>query len=293
MPVQRNFFKPHVEILTGSLIYGSIGVFLDRIDNMSVGPILFSRLFFGLGMIFVYLLLSKDLGQLKLKEKKKYLLLLGLLNAVTGSCYFSSIRYSGISVAVLLLYTAPVYVSLLAPSVLGEKNVNKSFLPLILALTGIILIARPGEVLMSLDSDSNFQKGLFFGLISGLSFGTTIITIRYLRHDYSGIAQTFWLTGTSILFMLPVALSTPLYLFAENLNTLILFGFTITFAAIIYLRGISGVRAQTGSILALVEPVSGIFFDTAVLKNPLHISTLLGCAFILTAAYLTTRQDLK
>jgi drug/metabolite transporter (DMT)-like permease len=293
MPVQRNSFKPHVEILTGSLIYGSIGVFLDRIDNMPVGPILFSRLFFGLGMIFVYLLLSKDLGQLKLKEKKKYLLLLGLLNAVTGSCYFSSIRYSGISVAVLLLYTAPVYVSLLAPSVLGEKNVNKSFLPLILALTGIILIARPGEVLMSLDSDSNFQKGLFFGLISGLSFGTTIITIRYLRHDYSGIAQTFWLTGTSILFMLPVALSTPLYLFAENLNTLILFGFTITFAAIIYLRGISGVRAQTGSILALVEPVSGIFFDTAVLKNPLHISTLLGCAFILTAAYLTTRQDLK
>jgi drug/metabolite transporter (DMT)-like permease len=293
MPVQRNSFKPHVEILTGSLIYGSIGVFLDRIDNMPVGPILFSRLFFGLGMIFVYLLLSKDLGQLKLKEKKKYLLLLGLLNAVTGSCYFSSIRYSGISVAVLLLYTAPVYVSLLAPSVLGEKNVNKSFLPLILALTGIILISRPGEVLMSLDSDSNFQKGLFFGLISGLSFGTTIITIRYLRHDYSGIAQTFWLTGTSILFMLPVALSTPLYLFAENLNTLILFGFTITFAAIIYLRGISGVRAQTGSILALVEPVSGIFFDTAVLKNPLHISTLLGCAFILTAAYLTTRQDLK
>ena len=293
MPVQRNSFKPHVEIITGSLIYGSIGVFLDRIDNMPVGPILFSRLFFGLGMIFVYLLLSKDLGQLKLKEKKRYLLLLGLLNAVTGSCYFSSIRYSGISVAVLLLYTAPVYVSLLAPSVLGEKNVNKSFLPLILAVTGIILIARPGEILMSLDSDSNFQKGLFFGLISGLSFGMTIIIIRYLRHDYSGIAQTFWLTGISILFMLPAALSTPLYLFAENLNTLILFGFTITFAAIIYLRGISGVRAQTGSILALVEPVSGIFFDTAVLKNPLHISTLLGCAFILTAAYLTTRQDRK
>jgi len=293
MPVQRDSCKPHLEIISGSLIYGSIGVFLDRIDNMPVGPILFSRLFFGLGMIFVYLLLSKDLGQLELKEKKRYLLLLGFLNAVTGSCYFSSIRYSGISVAVLLLYTAPVYVSLLAPSVLGEKNVNKSFLPLILAVTGIILIARPGEILMSLDSDSNFQKGLFFGLISGLSFGMTIIIIRYLRHDYSGIAQTFWLTGISILFMLPAALSTPLYLFAENLNTLLLFGFTITFAAIIYLRGISGVRAQTGSILALVEPVSGIFFDTVVLKNSLHISTLIGCAFILTAAYLTTRQDLK
>ena len=133
---------------------------------------------------------------------------------------------------------------------------------------------------MSLDTGSDFQKGLIFGLLSGLSFGTTIVTIRYLRHDYTGMAQTFWMTGVSLLFMLPSALSTPSPLFLENFNTLMLFGFTITFAAVIYLKGISGIRAQTGSILALVEPVSGIFFDSTVLKNPLYISTLLGCGFI-------------
>ena len=51
-------------------------------------------------------------------------------------------------------------------------------------------------------------------------------------------------------------------------------GFTITFAAIVYLRGISEIRAQTSSILALLEPVSGIFFDITILKNPVYISTL-------------------
>jgi len=133
------------------------------------------------------------------------------------------------------------------------------------------------------------MKGLLFGLLSGLSFGTTIITIRYLRHDYTGISQTFWLTGISLLFMLPSALLTPIPVYFRNFSTLLLFGLTITFAAILYLKGISGIRAQTGSILALLEPVSGIFFDTTVLRSPLYISTFLGCVLILTAAYLVSR----
>ncbi len=289
MPVRENSLKPYSEVITGSIIYGTIGIFLDRIQDMSAGSILFSRLFFGFCMIFIYLLLNRELGQLKLGKKRKYLLILGFLNAITGICYFSSIRYSGISVAVLLLYTAPVYVSLLAPSILGECRSRKGFLPLLLAIAGILLISHPGDILVN--TSPAFRKGLIFGLLSGLSFGATIITIRYLRDDYSGIAQTFWLTGISLLFMLPSALSTPPAVYIENLDILFFFGLTVTFAAVIYLRGISGIRAQTGSILALVEPVSGIFFDITVLKNPLYISTFLGCGFILTAAYIISKRD--
>ncbi|MDD2613894.1 MAG: EamA family transporter, partial [Methanosarcina sp.] len=101
----------------------------------------------------------------------------------------------------------------------------------------------------------------------------------------------FWLTGISLLFMLPPALSTPAAVFIRNFDILLLFGLTVTFAAVVYLRGISGIRAQTGSILALVEPVSGIFFDVTLLKNPLYISTFLGCIFILTAAYTVSKGE--
>jgi len=291
MPVQEDSFKSYSEVIIGSIIYGTTGVFLDKVQDMSVGSILFSRLFFGLCMMFIYLLFSRGLGQLKLIKNRKYLLLLGFLNVTTGICYFSSIRYSGISVAVLLLYTAPICVNLLAPPILGERNSSKSLLPLLLAIAGVLLIARPGEVLMSLDTGSDFLKGLIFGLLSGLSFGITIVTVRYLRHDYTGLAQTFWMTGVGLLIMLPSALSTPSPLFLNNFSTLMLFGFTITFAAVIYLKGISGIRAQTGSILALLEPVSGIFFDSTVLKNPLYTSTILGCGFIITAAYIVSRRE--
>ncbi|HII00109.1 TPA: DMT family transporter [Methanosarcinaceae archaeon] len=283
-------FKSQSEVIGGSIIYGTLGIFLDRIQDMSVGSILFCRLFFGLCMLFLYLFLSGGLEELRLGRNRKYLLLLGFLNTVTGLCFFSAIRYSGISVAILLLYTAPVYVSLLAPTILGEKRNGKSLLPLALAVAGVLLIARPGEGLSNFGADSSFFKGLLFGMLSGLSFGAVIITVRYIKDDYSGMAQTFWLTGVSLVPVLPSIASTPFPLVLENLQTLVLFGVTITLAALIYLKGIAGISAQTGSILALIEPVSGIFFDVTVLKSPLYINTVLGCCFILMAAYLAGRS---
>ncbi|AKB12276.1 MAG: DMT family transporter [Methanosarcina thermophila] len=289
MPVQESSLKPHFEVITGSIIYGTIGVFLNMTEDMSAGSLLFSRLFFGFFIILFYLLLNREIEQLRPKKRRKYLLLLGFSNAVTGICYFSSIQYSGVSVAVLLFYTAPIYVNILAPPILGESRSSNSFLSLLLAITGVLLIARPSEILI--DTGSDFQKGFIFGLLSGLSFSVTIITIRYLRNDYTGIAQTFWLTGISLLFTLPAALATPLAVFVKNLDVLFFFGLTITLAAVIYLKGISGVKAQTGSILALMEPVSGIFFDVTILKTPLYISTFLGCALILAAAYIVSKKD--
>src|SRR5208283_4994199 len=112
MPLKEDSYKPYSEVTIGSIIYGTIGVFLDKVQNMSIEFMLFSR-FFGFCMIFSYLLFSRGLGQLRLRKNSRYLMLLGLLNAITSICYFSSIKYSGISVAVLLLYIAPVYVNLL------------------------------------------------------------------------------------------------------------------------------------------------------------------------------------
>ena len=126
MPLKEGSYKPYSEVVIGSIIYGTIGVFLDKVQDMSIESILFSRFFFGFGMIFIYLLFSRGLGQLRLRKNRRYLMLLGLLNSITSICYFSSLKYSGISVAVLLLYTAPVYVNLLAPAILGKRNSRKS-----------------------------------------------------------------------------------------------------------------------------------------------------------------------
>ena len=77
------------------------------------------------------------------------MLLLGVLNTVTMFAYFSAIRHMGIPVAVLLLYTAPIYVTLLSPLLLKERITLLDMLALTLSISGILLAINPLNALGS------------------------------------------------------------------------------------------------------------------------------------------------
>jgi drug/metabolite transporter (DMT)-like permease len=286
-------FKHHFELLTACIIYGTVGIFMERLQDMAVGSIIFYRVFFGLSAILFYLAITGNLSQLSLKKKKNYLLLLGILYVLQMFSYYSAIRYLGASSAVLLLYTDPIYLTFLAPILLGEKNTEKTIFALFLGLIGVFFVTRPEGGFESLNFGSNYLKGVLFGLTGGLFSSGVIISVRYLRDEYNGLTQLFWQSAISLVFLSPFAFSLPANVLASNLHTLMLFGFLITgIGAVFYIRGVTGVNAITGSIFALLEPVSCIFFDYAVLGNPIHRGMIIGCIFILAAALVISLDNI-
>ncbi|RXA18476.1 DMT family transporter [Methanosarcina sp. MSH10X1] len=278
-------FKHHLELLIACIIYGTVGIYMQWLGDMSVGSIIFYRVFFGLAAILFYLAVTGNLSQLALKRKKNYLLLLGILYVSQMFSYYSAIRYLGASSAVLLLYTDPIYLTILAPLLLGEKNTGKTILALFLGLIGVFYVTRPEGGFEQLDFGGNYLKGVLFGLTGGLFSSGVIISVRYLRDEYNGLTQLFWQSVISLFFLSPFAVSVPRDVLVESLPVLMLFGLLITgIGAVFYIRGVTGVSAITGSILTLLEPVSCIFFDYTVLGNPIHSGMLTGCTFILAAA---------
>lgn len=284
--------KHHLELLTACVIYGTVGIFMEWLKDMSVGSIIFYRVLFGLSAILCYLAITGNLGQLSLKKKKKYLLLLGILYVSQMFSYYSAIRYLGASSAVLLLYTDPIYLTFLAPVLLGEKNTEKTILALFLGLTGVFYVTRPEGGFEQLAFGSSYLKGVIFGLVGGLFSSGVIISVRYLRDEYNGLTQLVWQSVISLAFLSPFAISLPGHVLVENLYTLVLFGVLITgVGAVFYIRGVAGVTAITGSILTLLEPVSCIFFDYTVLGNPVHSGMLIGSFFILAAAVVVSLDN--
>ncbi|MDY9925074.1 DMT family transporter [Methanosarcina sp.] len=284
--------KHHLELLTACVIYGTVGIFMEWLKDMSVGSIIFYRVLFGLSAILCYLAITGNLGQLSLKKKKKYLLLLGILYVSQMFSYYSAIRYLGASSAVLLLYTDPIYLTFLAPVLLGEKNTEKTILALFLGLAGVFYVTRPEGGFEHLAFGSSYLKGVIFGLIGGLFSSGVIISVRYLRDEYNGLTQLVWQSAISLAFLSPFAISLPGHVLIENLYTLALFGVLITgVGAVFYIRGVAGVTAITGSILTLLEPVSCIFFDYTVLGNPVHSGMLIGSFFILAAAVVVSLDN--
>lgn len=265
---------------------------MELLKDMSVGSIIFYRVLFGLSAIICYLAITGNLGQLSLKRKKKYLLLLGILYVSQMFSYYSAIRYLGASSAVLLLYTDPIYLTFLAPIILGEKNTGRTILALFLGLIGVFYVTRPEGGFEQLAFGSTYLKGVIFGLIGGLFSSGVIISVRFLRDEYNGLTQLVWQSAISLVFLSPFAVTLPGQVLAANLPILTLFGILITgVGAVFYIRGVAGVSAITGSILTLLEPVSCIFFDYTILGSPIHSGMLIGSFFILAAAIVVSLDN--
>lgn len=45
MPLKEGSYNPYSEVAIDSIIYGTLGVFLDKVQDMSIESILFSRFF--------------------------------------------------------------------------------------------------------------------------------------------------------------------------------------------------------------------------------------------------------
>jgi drug/metabolite transporter (DMT)-like permease len=277
--------KAYMELIAGSVIFGMLGLFVDRLESVPTLSLIFYKQFFGVVTLLVFIVVAGKLSLIMPRRKKKYLLLLGFINTATLLTYFICIRYTSFSVAILLLYTAPMYVTLLSPLTLKEPITRKGLVALGLSLTGLLFIVDLQAAVNGFSNGGEYIIGMMAGVLSGLVFGCEIMVIRYLKDDYSSVAQLFWYTliGVVLLFPFGAKVSQPVLL--DNLGMLVFFGAINTaLAALLYVSGISQIKAQTGSILALIEPVSGIIFDYTILHTPLYLSTIIGCIFILLGA---------
>ena len=122
--------KGYIQIATAAVLFGLIGIFVKLTTQMPLGSIIFYRLLFGLVAIALFFTCCRRLSEMRLGQKKQYILLLGLLQAGTMLSYFLSVKYTSVSIAVLLLYTAPIYVTLLSPLLLKEYINRRSIFAL-------------------------------------------------------------------------------------------------------------------------------------------------------------------
>jgi len=284
--------KAHMAVITGCIFYSMNGLFISRIHDMTIFPIIFYRLFFGLLFLFIYIAASGKISDLKLKKKKGNLLLQGVFVVTCMLLYFTCLKITCVSIAILLQYTAPIYVMLASPLILQEKVGKESIAALFIAITGIFLIVRPAEGFSGIELTNAYMLGIEAGLLSGVVFAALIINVKVLKMEYPELAIIFWPMGIALLFLSPFALDVSPDILSGNLKVLAAFGIvSIGFGEIFTVLGLSNLKAQTGSLLALIEPVSGVFFDIAVLGIALTVETLAGCALIMVSAAFISLKD--
>lgn len=266
-------------VILSMLIFGFYGIFV-RVLNLPSFVILFYNFLFA-GIVLFIIFFVKDKSVIRVKKYLWWLFLLGFLNTLNNFFYFQAFVLTTISNAVLTHYTAPIFVAILAPFLLGEKLDKITVIALLLSVLGVVIVSYSGFSFYAKDF-----LGILYGTASGLLYGLVIITVKYLSRHLSVYSINIYQSLIGALLLTPFIMQFGSVPGASALALLLLFSLLFGMAAtLVYFAGIRRVKSQHAGILAYSEPISATLYAVIFFSEIPKWNTIIGGLLILVSGY--------
>lgn len=217
-----------------------------------------------------------------------------LLCAISGFCsvvamgmfYYSCMVETSAAVAVILLYTAPLFVMIMSLFFFKEKMTVQKMVAFVIAIVGCALVS-------GIASGSRISAlGIFLGLMSGFTYSLygifTSIFMKENKDTLTFTALSFFFAAIGALVISKPWEIVKFTLEVENIPlTLIMYLLLAICTAVIpfflYSKGIEGVKPDVASILAFSEPLMACVFGTAVLGQDMDVFGVIGIVCVCAA----------
>lgn len=274
---------PAFVILAG-ICWGIIGLFSRNLSSggFSSVQITTTRCVVTAVVLTAFLLLM-DRGKLKIQLKDFWIFIgTGIFSiAFFNICYFTTIKLATLSVASILLYTAPGFVIILSAILFKEKITSRKLTSLILAFAGCVLvtgiIGGGGSGVRGLAILTGLGSGIGYGLYS--IFGSIALK-KY--HPFTVTAYTFIVASIGLL---PFSKPTELLTLAFNnqlllVNILFLGLLSTLLPFLLYTKGLEHMEAGKASVMAFVEPMVATMIGIMIFKEQLTVQNTLGILLI-------------
>ena len=174
--------------------------------------------------------------------------------------------------AILLQYTCPVYIILLAPFLTGEKNRPSDYITVVGVMIGIVLFFADGL-------ESGNQLGNILAALSGLSYAIATIFMRRCRERSGGAMALSHLITAVVCMPFVIQSGVPSL---KSIFFLLLVGIvSIGIPSILYTIGIRNVRALTASFITMLEPLLNPLWVIIFAGEVPSTKTILGGILIL------------
>jgi drug/metabolite transporter (DMT)-like permease len=275
-------------VAAAAIIWGSNGVIVNLAPYDPQTLAFFRVLFASLTLLPVVLLTRK--GEVMMAARHWRLMLsLGCLLALGWSLLFHAMKLIAIADAVLLNYTAPVFVALLAPLLLKERLERSTVLALAIAVAGIAVISYQQN--LQFGQDSLNPLGVALGLLAGLAYAGYIILSKRALATFSSQVVAFWSYAAALAFLFPAVIGIE---FSTDLTSwlllLVLGIFNTGFAVTLHLKGLRMAKAQKVAVLTYLEPASAVIFGLLFLDQQPTMLMIVGGCLILVAGYIVASK---
>lgn len=278
--------KAVFSVLLAGVLWGLITIFIKSLSagGLDAMQISLVRMIVAAPMFTLFLLI-KDKAKLRIRLKDIWMFVgTGIISVVLfNCCYFYTMIHSQASVAVVLLYTSPVFIMILSAILFKEKITGKKLVALGLTFGGCVLVA-------GLVGGTYTLKPLIIltGLGSGLFYGLYTIFGRVALKKYDTLTVTvytflFGLVG-SLFVGRPIDTAEGI----RNNPALLIWCLGIGVICTVlpyffYTWGLQRMESGKAAIIVAVEPLVGAVLGMAVYNESKDIMKIIGIVLILSA----------
>ncbi len=280
-------------IALAGVLWGTSGLFSYWLTPFGFKPVQMTTMRGFVSMVLIVpFILFKNPKLLKVPKKEIFFIIgsgVGLF--LTAYTYYASMAASSVSTAVILMYTAPVFVLIYSVMFLGEKlNTVKSISVFLMILGCALVSGIVGGMKFSL-------AGILFGIAAGISYSAYNIFTKILTmHKVDTLTVTSY--NFIIMSIIGLAVSNPIEIVTitskQPLSIIpLIVGigvFTCVLPYVFYTMGLKDVPAGTATALGIIEPLSATVFSVAFLGENLTAPLVIGMVLILGAVFALARQ---
>ena len=285
--------RAYALIILSSFMFGTSGIFVRVLAPYGFSSMQMTAMRGIVSVVALSLFVlftNKKLFRTTLKELCLFVLS-GVFMFGAAFFYYTAMEYTTVATAVVLMYSAPIYVLLFSVLFLKEKLTGMKIIAVSVMLVGMALVSGIVGGL-----EFNFW-GVFYAIAAGVAYAaySIVAKIEMKRGNDPMTALIYCYMVMGLLSGLRANLPDLVGLTAQNPPVLILLtlGIGLVTCAIPYLMytvSLKDVPAGTASALSLIEPMAAILYSVVFFHEPLTWPLVIGVVFILGAVFLIGRM---
>ena len=242
-------------------------------------------------IILLFLFLKIRGKKLTLPPRERYAgFALGISVFLMGFGYLSATQYIPVSVAVLIFYTSPFLIAVIARFTEKEPITPVRFIAITIAFIGLALALEIHSV-----AGLNL-RGVAFGFLATLGVSSfVVVSSLTIRNAETQAVNAHCLTTGTILLVVCMFISggPAAHIAVGGWIKMIAASLALTTGYVSLLVGLEIIGPVKTSLLMNVEPIFTIFLAAVLLGERLSLIQLIGAGLVIAGIVLITRESIS
>ncbi|THE12974.1 EamA family transporter [Bacillus timonensis] len=283
-----------LSIAAGATLWGIIGLFVSNLYAIGFTPlqVVGVRAIAASIFLITYALLTNPQAfKIKIPDSK-YFIGTGIISIVLFNwCMFVAIEETSISVAAILLYTAPAFVTIFARLLFKEKLTLRKMLALAVTIVGCAFVVG----VFPNFSGTISLFGLVVGIGSGFFYALYSIFGKFALEKYDSLTVTVYTFIFAAVAVTPFSgIWSAVNLFADIKSWLYIAGLgflSSMLAFILYTKGLQYIESSRASIIATIEPVVAAIIGFFIFQETLQMWQYVGIIMVIAAVIIVQENS--